>query len=178
MNTPLLEKEHSMLIPNDVLAKLDTRKPEDITSFYIHHGDNSPTETLEECSAEEMANPEQGFLCIGYNAVIRYNGSKWVIEYARPLTSVPAAQQDENTTGYALCVFGDYQDNQVPKEVLPLIQTVILNVKSKCKNLKYLQAHADAARLANDPSVATECCGIFLMAELPNLAKKTGLIRR
>jgi hypothetical protein len=164
-----------MEIPENILNELSKRTYDDITSFYIHHGDNSPSESLVEASVEEVNNPSQGFLVLGYNVVIRLNGETWQIEEARPLLDVPAAQENENTVGYALCVFGNYEDNAVPEAVIPLIIERIEQVKSKCKNLKFLQGHRDAAVVSHDPSVATACPGTHLYSLLPMLREHTGL---
>lgn len=179
-----------MIVPINELAPRD---PKSITHFVIHHSVASPSLDIEQIAAIDINS--QGFVTVGYNAYMKIVNDKPILQFGRPINTLPAAQYGMNTQGYALCIGGNYQPNvpHVPTNTLsdelwakiePVILQLITQVKSKAPNLKHLIGHRDVATImvqnnphANPEEYSTLCPGDILYAKLDELRVKSGLTK-
>jgi hypothetical protein len=176
-----------MIIPQDVLDQMDTRRITEITSTFIHHSDADPTIDIEDIAKMEEAS--QGFLAIGYNAYVKkISPAEWVVQIGRPLEYIPAAQYGMNTEGYAICIGGRYQPgaSAVTDDVDPLaLHVAMLHIRmvmKKVPTMRYLLGHRDVATImaarGDDPgNYSTACPGDLLYAKLDDLRIETGLLK-
>lgn len=174
-----------MIIPNKILNLLDKRRPEQITTIFIHHS------VIRQDADIALIAKVEPYLTVGYNAYVRKSPQTghWECQQGRPLTDVPAAQYGMNVEGYAICLAGNYQPggasflNQVEDEALDVILAQIHAVHSKCPNLQYLAGHRDVATIKAkqglDPGAfATACPGDLLYKRLHDLRVMSGLHTR
>jgi hypothetical protein len=169
------------------LDKLTDRDPELIEYFVVHHSVLDPSTSIEDMAKGEIAS--QGFVTIGYNAVIVKERGGWKIHEGRPMNKVPAAQFGLNEQGYAVCVGGNYHPNvenvptnAVDPAALDVLVARINAVKRKAPNLKFLIAHRDVATIkakhgGRASDFSTACCGDFLYAHMDALRAATGLAK-
>jgi hypothetical protein len=170
-----------MLIPQDVLAKLDKRDPADVSEIFIHHSAWPPTLDI-----TKMWRPDTDEICVPYNAYVKkVSTGIWVVQIGRPAAYVPAAQFGMNPAGYSICVGGDYQDtpgDEVESAALLAVYAHIMAViTGPCPNVQYLLGHRDVApilqQVGKNPSdYSTLCPGDRLYAHLPTLRDQTGLL--
>jgi hypothetical protein len=172
-----------MDIPQNILDELTDRTAEDIQYVVIHHTVMNKTADATAIAAAEP------FLTIGYNAYVKCvdpANDQWVIEEARPLAKVPAAQYGMNTEGYAIAIGGNYQPgiaqplDTVSETALSLVSARIQHLKAICPNLKWLIGHRDVATLKkaqglNPGDYSTECPGDALYSRLHDLRVWSGL---
>jgi len=172
--------------PSAILNAFGRRNASQITTLFIHHTVMVPTADVTEVDAVDRG--RGGFLAIGYNAYVKSTPGGWVVQQARPLNVIPAAQYGMNTEGYAIAVGGNYQPGGAPfltpydPAVLPVIAAQVAAVKKKCPNLRYLCAHRDVATIMEkrglDPGLySTACCGDDLYAHLDELRTLVGLAK-
>lgn len=170
-----------MQVPVD---ELEDRSAESISYIVIHHSDAPQTVDIADLARMEEA--AQHFITIGYNCYLKKTEQGWIIQEGRPLDKLPAAQYGLNEEGYAICVGGNYEENQpnptdaVDEAIFPLILERIAAVKAKCPNLKYLIGHRDVATIKakhglNPGDFSTACPGSLLYAHLHDLRVKSGL---
>jgi hypothetical protein len=169
------------------LDQLTDRDPKLIEYFVVHHSVADPATSIEDLAKAEKAS--QGFVTIGYNAVIVKDHTGWTIHEGRPMNKQPAAQFGLNPEGYAVCIGGNYQPNvkdvptnTVDPAALDVLVERIKAVKQKAPNLKFLIAHRDVATIkakhGGKPSdFSTACCGDRLYAHMDALRKATGLAK-
>jgi hypothetical protein len=169
------------------LDKLTDRDPKLIEYFVVHHSVADPATSIEDLAKAEEAS--QGFVTIGYNAVIVKDGAGWTIHEGRPMNKLPAAQFGLNEQGYAVCIGGNYQPNvkNVPTNTVDPASLEVLiarvnAVKKKAPNLKFLIAHRDVATIkakhgGKASDFSTACCGDRLYAHMDALRKATGLAK-
>ena len=169
------------------LDKLTARDPELIQYFVVHHSVADPATPIDELASMEMAS--QGFVTIGYNAVIVKDSRGWAVHEGRPLNTLPAAQFGLNEQGYAVCIGGNYHPNvqDVPTNAVdPASLDVLIGrigtVKQEAPNLKFLIAHRDIATIkakhgGRAADYSTACCGDLLYAHMDALRAATGLAK-
>ncbi|HEY0384296.1 MAG TPA: hypothetical protein VGC72_19060 [Candidatus Elarobacter sp.] len=169
------------------LNKLTDRDPKLIQYFVVHHSVADPATPIEDLARAEEAS--QGFVTIGYNAVIVKDAAGWTIHEGRPMNKLPAAQFGLNETSYAVCIGGNYHPNvkNVPTNTVdPVSLNILIDrinaVKQKAPNLKFLIAHRDVATIkakhgGNPADFSTACCGDRLYAHMDALRKATGLAK-
>ena len=169
------------------LDKLTGRDPEIIQYFVVHHSVADPATSIEDLANAEVAS--QGFVTIGYNAVIVKEPAGWTIHEGRPLNTVPAAQYGLNEQGYAVCIGGNYHPgvkdvptNAVDPAALDVLIERIDATKREAPNLKFLIAHRDVATIkakrgGRAADFSTACCGDFLYAHMGALRAATGLAK-
>jgi hypothetical protein len=167
------------------LDQLTDRDPKLIEYFVLHHSVLDPATSIEDMATMEIAG--QGFVTIGYNAVIVKEPGGWVIHEGRPMNKLPAAQFGLNEQGYAVCIGGNYHPNvkDVPTNVVdPASLDVLIGridaVKRQAPNLKFLIAHRDVATIkvkhgCDASDFSTACCGDRLYAHMDALRDATGL---
>src|ERR1700733_7629227 len=134
------ENMDKMVVP---LSELTDRPIEDITYFVVHHSVAAQDIDVEQIAQMEEA--AQGFITTGYNCYAKKTPAGWIIQEARPIDKLPAAQYGLNEQGYAMCIAGNYQPNvtgvptnEVEQASLDLIVQRVKEVQLKAKNLKYL----------------------------------------
>jgi hypothetical protein len=169
------------------LDQLTDRDPERIEYFVVHHSVADPATSIEDLAKAEISS--QGFVTIGYNAVIVKERGGWKIHEGRPLNKLPAAQFGLNEQGYAVCVGGNYHPNveNVPTNAVdPAALAVLVDrinaVKRKAPNLRFLIAHRDVATIkakhgGRASDFSTACCGDGLYAHMDALRAATGLAK-
>lgn len=167
-----------MIFTPDQLANMTDRSVADIEYFVVHHtAAIDEDEDIVDISQEEMR--DQGFIAVGYHAVIHGNG---LIQYGRPMTKVPAANLGLNTQSYAVSLEGNFQpgapgySGEKPTDAqIKSLVGIILHVKKTVPTLKYLIGHRDVARIVGVPSDATACPGDNLYSRMHELRVATGL---
>lgn len=167
-----------MIIPQNVLDKLTDRDLSVVRYVVIHHtADNNQDKDIVEISHEEQAS--QGFLCVGYHAVIHKDGK---IQFGRPIGKVPAANLGMNTVSYAISLEGNfhppdanYAGEKPTNEQIQSLENLVHLVRGKLPNLKYLIGHRDVARIMSNADDATACPGDLLYALLGVIRGATGL---
>ena len=169
------------------LDKLTARDPKLIEYFVVHHSVAGPATPIEDLTKMQAAG--QGFVTIGYNAVIVKERAGWFMHEGRPLNTLPAAQFGLNEQGYAVCVGGNYHPNveNVPTNTvepasLDVLVARIDAVKLDAPNLRFLIAHRDVATIkakhgGRAADFSTACCGDLLYAHMDALRAATGLAK-
>jgi hypothetical protein len=169
------------------LDELTDRDPARIRYFVVHHSVFDPATPIEELAREHVAS--QGFVTIGYNAVIVKERDGWKIHEGRPIDKLPAAQVGLNEEGYAVCIGGNYHPgvkdvptNTVDPAALDVLVDRIGAVEQQAPNLTFLIAHRDVATIkakhgGRASDFSTECCGDFLYAHMDALRAATGLAK-
>lgn len=173
---------HGITLTPQQLKAMDDRPTYQVEYAVIHHtAERDQNESIEEIAAEEIANPAQGFITVGYHFVIKADGEVMI---GRPLNKKPAANEGLNTQSVAICLEGNFEvgdagyTGEIPSEAaIKACITLINNIlKPQLPNMKRLIGHQDVARIVQDPTDATACPGSLLESRLHDIRVATQLL--
>ena len=148
--------------------------------MFLHHSTDRLAEHVDTLA-------EQGAMCraiqryhmdsngwddIGYHYLVfqAYGSRKYArIFEGRPMTHVPAAQLNHNTSTIAVCVFGNFDHDDTVKRNTRHAIEVLINTRVMPFGVRTIGGHRDV--------VSTECPGDTLYKQIPQIAVATGMQR-
>jgi hypothetical protein len=113
-------------------------KQSNIKHIVIHHSASKPSTTIEEISTWHKA---RGFNQVGYQKVIYDDGT---IKNGRPESTVPASVKDHNKATLAVCLTGNFEQDQPTQFQLISLELVIQEWRTKWPGVKIV-CHRDLA---------------------------------
>ena len=130
-----------------------------ITRITVHHSAAPKSQTVEQVRA--FHKDSRGWSDIGYNIIIRKAPLlPWTVELGRDIGKDPASSVGENAGTIAVCVFGDWHRDSLPREARSTLVAVLVSLCREYKlSTRKIAGHKEL------PGEATACPG-FNMDEI------------
>jgi hypothetical protein len=159
----------------DQAGPFSLRALSSITDFIVHHSAGPTSQTPLEIDAFERS---RGDIYIPYTWLIGADGT---VYDGRPITAISAASYGRNAQSVAVCVIGNFQENDAgytgpPSDAqLNSLLSLCIYAHRTIPMIVRTYAHGDIAMMfyPQDPGdYSTACCGSVLRAKLPDIKSK------